>query len=177
MQVKATVDPDLAQCTGGIQRDGDRSEVDTDCPLPTEVVSGYVSDSRIVTLIMFVSPGPACTRWGARQSETATDTAQSVAQADTATRTVCNIFPPFGMCLVIGIQRAGRRRSPAATGSGRGRMDRIGLGRPSHPPDFQGGPDAREHGSCHVRHHPLMGTADVNRRGSVRSLVCDHSFF
>jgi hypothetical protein len=25
--------------------------------------------------------------------------------------------------------------------------------------------------SCHVRHHPLMGTADVNRCG----LVCDHS--
>jgi hypothetical protein len=39
---------------------------------------------------------------------------------------VWNIFPPFGTCLVIGIQRAGRRRSPTATGSGRGRMDRIG---------------------------------------------------
>jgi hypothetical protein len=38
---------------------------------------------------------------------------------------VCNIFPPFGACLVIGIQRAGRRRSPTATGSGRGRMDRV----------------------------------------------------
>ncbi len=31
-------------------------------------------------------------------------------------------IPPFGTCLVIGIQRAGRRRSPTATGSGRGRM-------------------------------------------------------
>jgi len=44
----------------------------------------------------------------------------------TVWRGVWNIFPPFGTCLVIGIQRAGRRRSPTATGSGRGRMDRIG---------------------------------------------------
>jgi hypothetical protein len=90
-----------------------------------------------------------------------------------AARHFWNIFPPFGTCLVIGIQRAGRRCSPTATGSGRGRMAR----RPSrsHPPDFQGGQDAHEHGSCHVRHHPLMGTADVNRCGSVpRSLMCDH---
>jgi hypothetical protein len=35
---------------------------------------------------------------------------------------VWHIFPPFGTCLVIGIQRAGRRRSPTATVSGRGRM-------------------------------------------------------
>jgi hypothetical protein len=128
-------------------------------------------------------------------------------------RAVWNTFPPFGTCLVIGIQRAGRRRPPTATGPGRGRMDRSGRGdclvlhesrdnshpsrwmrstvyrtvtavwnigprtrtdgperlrRPSHPPDFQGGPNAREHGSCHVRHHPLMGaTADVDRCGSV----------
>jgi hypothetical protein len=38
---------------------------------------------------------------------------------------VWNTFPPFGTCLVIGLQRAGRRRSPTSTGSGRGRMDRI----------------------------------------------------
>jgi hypothetical protein len=43
-----------------------------------------------------------------------------------AARRFWNIFPPFGTCLVIGIQRAGRRCSPTATGSGRGRMDRIG---------------------------------------------------
>jgi hypothetical protein len=41
------------------------------------------------------------------------------------------------------------------------------LRRPSHPPEIQGGRNAHEHGSRHVSHHPLMGTADVNRRGSV----------
>jgi hypothetical protein len=40
---------------------------------------------------------------------------------------VWNVFPPLGTGLAIGIQRAGRRRrSPTATGSGRGRMDRSG---------------------------------------------------
>jgi hypothetical protein len=41
------------------------------------------------------------------------------------------------------------------------------LRRPSRPPEFQGGPNAREHGSCHVRHHLLMGTADANRCDSM----------
>jgi hypothetical protein len=60
---------------------------------------------------------------------------------------------------------------PAASPDGYGLRTRTDgpdqLRRPSHPPDFQGGPNAHEHGSCHVRHHPLMGMADVNRCGSV----------
>jgi hypothetical protein len=48
------------------------------------------------------------------------------------------------------------------------------LRRLSHPPDFQGRPNPHLHGSCHVRHQLLMGTADVNRCGSVRSLMRDH---
>jgi hypothetical protein len=46
------------------------------------------------------------------------------------------------------------------------------LRRPSHPPDFQGGPNAHERGSGHVRHHPLMGTAEIDRCGSAQSLIC-----
>jgi hypothetical protein len=70
-------------------------------------------------------------------------------------------------CLAIGIHRAGRRRFPDGYGLRTGTDGPERLRRPSRPPDFQGGPNAHEGGSCHVRHHPLMGTADVNRRGSV----------
>jgi hypothetical protein len=69
---------------------------------------------------------------------------------------------------------------PAAFPDGYGlRMRTDGqdrLRRPSHPPDLQGGPNPHEHGSCHVSHHLLMGTADVNRCGSLRSLMRDHNF-
>jgi hypothetical protein len=53
-------------------------------------------------------------------------------------RSVWSIFPPFGTCLVLGIQRAGQRRAPVgpptATGSGRGRMDRS-VSVDCHSPD------------------------------------------
>jgi hypothetical protein len=39
------------------------------------------------------------------------------------------------------------------------------------PAEFQSGTNAHEHRSCHVRHHPTMGTADVNRCSSVQSLM------
>jgi hypothetical protein len=94
------------------------------------------------------------------------------------------------MCLVVGIQRAGRWRAPdgyrdgLGTTPGPGRMDRSGSDRrPSHPPDsdseFQGpgGTNALEHGSCHVCHHALMSIADVPAVGLelMRSQVrCNH---
>jgi hypothetical protein len=66
---------------------------------------------------------------------------------------------------------------PAAFPDGYGlgtRMDRPDrLRRSSHPPDIQCDSNAHERGSCHIRFHPLMGTADVNRCGSVQSLMCD----
>jgi hypothetical protein len=93
--------------------------------------------------------------------------ANEVLNEATLIQLVCNIFPPFGTCLVIGIQRAGpgRRRAPDGYGLGTRTDGPERQRRPSHPPEFRRGPSAHEHGSCHGRHHPLMGTADVNRCG------------
>jgi hypothetical protein len=80
---------------------------------------------------------------------------------------VWNAFPPFGTCLVIGIRimGAGPQRAPDGYGLGTRTDGPERLRRPLHPPEFRSGTNARERGSCHVRRHPLMGTADVNRCG------------
>jgi hypothetical protein len=100
------------------------------------------------------------------------NTADSDTTAELCAR---NAFPPFGACLVIGIQRAGRRRSPDGYGLWTRTDGPERLRRPSHPPEFRRGTNACEHGSCHIRHHPLMSTADANRRGSAYSLMCGRS--
>jgi hypothetical protein len=54
----------------------------------------------------------------------------------TVWRGVWNIFPPFGTCLVIGIQRAGRRRSPDGYGLEARTDGPERQRRPSHFPEL-----------------------------------------